>query len=178
MKRENQGILLMINDGEKWHYIALKKLSTLLRGITSKHIGDIYCLISFHAYCTEDKLKKLQNVCKNHGYFYEEMPKVDNKILKFNHGKNSVKVSFIIYAGTESLLEKMNTCHDNPENSSTVKINGHAPSGYSLFTHCSSDATKSKFGYYKGKNCMEIFCKDLKEHAVKIRDYQKGKRYH
>ena len=106
------------------------------------------------------------------------MPKVDNKILKINHGENSMKVPFIIYAGTESLLEKMNTCHDNPENSSTVKINGHAPSGYSLFTHCSSDATKSKFDYYKGKNCIEIFCKDLKEHAVKIRDYQKGKRYH
>ena len=38
LKQENQGILLMITDGEKWHYIALKKLSTLLRGITSKHI--------------------------------------------------------------------------------------------------------------------------------------------
>ena len=29
---------------EGWHYSAVQKLSTLLRGITSKHHGDFYCL--------------------------------------------------------------------------------------------------------------------------------------
>ena len=43
------------------------------------------------------------------------MPKVDNKILKYNHGENSMKVSFIIYAETVSVLEKMNTCHVIPK---------------------------------------------------------------
>ena len=50
-KRENQ-ILLMITDGEKWHYLAVKKLSTLLRGITSKHNADFYCLNCLHSYKT------------------------------------------------------------------------------------------------------------------------------
>ena len=36
----------------------------------------------------------------------------------------------------------MNTCHNNPEKSSTTKINKHTPSGYSLFTHCLSGTTK------------------------------------
>ena len=31
--RKNQVILLMITDNEKWHYLAVKKLSTLFRGI-------------------------------------------------------------------------------------------------------------------------------------------------
>ena len=31
---KNQVILLMITDGKKWHYLAVKKLSALLRGIT------------------------------------------------------------------------------------------------------------------------------------------------
>ena len=35
LKRENQVILLMITDGKKWHYLAVKKLSALLKGITS-----------------------------------------------------------------------------------------------------------------------------------------------
>ena len=61
----------------------------------------------------------------------------DNKILKYNQGENSMKVPFIIYADLESLLEKMNTCHNNPEKSSTTKINKYTPSGYSLFTQCS-----------------------------------------
>ena len=48
------------------------------------------------------------------------MPEEDNKILKYNQGEESMKVPFIIYADFESLLEKMNTCHKNPEKSSTT----------------------------------------------------------
>ena len=33
-KCKNQVILLMILDGQKWHYLALRSLSALLRGIT------------------------------------------------------------------------------------------------------------------------------------------------
>ena len=33
LKRENQVILLMITDCEKWHYLAAKKLSALFKGI-------------------------------------------------------------------------------------------------------------------------------------------------
>ena len=39
-KRKNQVILLMITDGEKYHYLAVKILSRLLYGITSNHHGD------------------------------------------------------------------------------------------------------------------------------------------
>ena len=58
------------------------------------------------------------------------MPEEDNKILKYNQGEKSRKVSFIIYANLESLLEKMNTCHNNPEKSSTTKISKH------IYIHC------------------------------------------
>ena len=101
------------------------------------------------------------------------MPNEDNKILKYNHGEKSMKVPFIIYADLESLLEKMSTCHNNPKNSSATKINKHTPSGYSLFTHCSIDLTKNKLGCYRGKDCVERFCKDLKEDATIIINYEK-----
>ena len=58
LTRENQVILLMITDGEKWHYVAVKSLSALFREITSKHEGDFYCLICFQAYTRENKIKK------------------------------------------------------------------------------------------------------------------------
>ena len=45
------------------------------------------------------------------------MPKEDNEILKYNHEEKSMKVPFIIYADLESLLEKVNTCHNNPKKS-------------------------------------------------------------
>ena len=46
-KRKIQIILLMITDGKKWHYLAVKSLSALLRGITSKHNGNFLLLKLF-----------------------------------------------------------------------------------------------------------------------------------
>ena len=40
-----------------------------------------------------------------------------------------MKVPLIIYADTDSLLVKINTCYSNPENSSTSRINKHTASG-------------------------------------------------
>ena len=67
----------------------------------------------------------------------------------------------------------MSTCHNNPEKSSTAKINKHTPSGYSLFTQCSFDKTKNRFDYYRDKDCMKKICLDLKKHATKIINHKK-----
>ena len=121
LNRENQVILLMITDGEKWHYLAVKSLSALYRGVTGNNNGDFYCLNCFGSYRTENKLKKHKKVWENDDYCYVEMPEEGNKILKYNPGEKSMKVPFIIYADLEFLLEKMNTCHNNPENHQQLK---------------------------------------------------------
>ena len=151
----------MITDGKKWHYLAVKKLPALFRGITSNNNGDFYCINCPHSFQTENILKKHKSICENHDYCYGEMPKEDDKILQYNHGGKSMKTPFIIYAVLESLLEKMNTCHNNLQKSATTKINKHTPSGYSLFKNYSLDTTKNKLDYYRGKNCMKNFCLDL-----------------
>ena len=46
-KRDNQVILLMITDGEKQHFLAVKSLPALLKGITSNHNENFYCLNCF-----------------------------------------------------------------------------------------------------------------------------------
>ena len=86
-----------------------------------------------------------------------------------------MKAPLIIYANLESLLEKMSTCYDSPEKSSTTKINKDTPSGYSLFMHCSFRETKNKLNHDRGKNCMKKFCRDLREHVTKIINYEKKK---
>ena len=56
-KRKKQVILLMItDDNNRWHYLAVKSLPTLLRGITSNHHGDFYYLNCFH-----NKLKNMKD---------------------------------------------------------------------------------------------------------------------
>ena len=61
---ENQITFLLITDVEKWHYLAVKKLSALLKGITGNDYGDFYCLNCFHSCTTKNKIKKHENACK------------------------------------------------------------------------------------------------------------------
>ena len=81
-KRENQVVLLMITNGKKWHYIALKSertddgfnrpirsLSRFFRGITSNHCGDFYCLNCLHSFRTDNALKKHERLCENNDYY-------------------------------------------------------------------------------------------------------------
>ena len=97
------------------HYLAVRDLPALLRGIKWNYKEDFYCLNCFDSYATKNKFKNHENICKNQDHFCVEMRKEDNKILKYNHGEKSIKVPFIIYADLESLLEKVSTCHNNPE---------------------------------------------------------------
>ena len=96
----------MITDkNNRWHYLAVKSLSALFRGITSSNNGDFYCLNCFHSYRTLNKLKKHERVCNNHDYCRINMPKEHEKI-KYLSGEKSLKVPFIIYTDLECLLKK------------------------------------------------------------------------
>ena len=106
LTQERQIILLMISDGQKWHYLVVKNLSELLRGITSNHKEDFYCLNCFHSYSTKNKLEAHKKICENHDFCYIEMPTKNNNIIKYNHGGKSMKLPFAIYADLECLLKK------------------------------------------------------------------------
>ena len=158
----------MITDSEKWHYLAVKRLSALLRGITSYHSGDFYSLNCFHSCSAKNRLKKHGRVCNDHDHCHVEMPNEDNKILKYNHGQKSLKVPFMICADIECLLEKTHSCQNNPKKFYTEKNTKHTPSGYSWITCCSFDSSKNKCIYYREKDCMERFCKDLRDQTMEI----------
>ena len=101
------------------------------------------------------------------------MPDEDKKILKYNPGEKSLKVQFIIYADLECLLEKIDTCQNDSKKSSIEKKAAHMPSGYSWVICCSFDKSKTEWNHYRGKDCMEKFCKGLKDQAMKIINYEK-----
>ena len=157
--RDNQMILLMISNSKNWHYLAVKSLSRLIRGISSNHNSDYYCLNGFQSYRTENKLNVHKKVCENHEYCNIEMPSPNNSIMKYNQGEKSLELPFIIYADLECLLKKIDTCYNNPDLSSTTKINQHIPSGYAIYNNCLFDKSNNKLSYYRGEDCMKRFCK-------------------
>ena len=71
----------MITDKNNiWHYLAVKSLPVLLRGITLSINGCFYCLNCFHSYHTLNKLKKHERICNNNDYCCIDMPKDHEKI--------------------------------------------------------------------------------------------------
>ena len=65
---DKQIILIMITDSEKWHYLVVKNLAGLFKGITSNHYVDFYCLNCFHSYRTRSKLEAHKKICENYDY--------------------------------------------------------------------------------------------------------------
>ena len=142
-------------------------MPALLKRITSKRDGDFYCLNCFHSY--------IQNVCKNHNYCYIETPKENDKILKYNYGEKSIKVSFVIYADLECLLEKIDTYQNHPQKSSTTKKNKLLASVFSFLHIVHLMQQKVNLNVIEVKDCMKNFLEDLKEYATKIINYEKKK---
>ena len=121
LTREQQVILLMISNGENWHYLVVKSLPGLLKGITSSHNEEFFCLNCFCSYTTKNKLEEHKKICENNKYCHVEMPNKDNKIIKYNLGEKSIKSPFIIFADLEWLLEKMSTCIRTQKNHQQLK---------------------------------------------------------
>ena len=106
-----QANLLMITDNENnWHYLAIKSISGLLHGITSTNHGDHYCLNCFHLYRTLNALKNHEKLCENHDYCNVKMPNDDNKYISSTLLKISLRVPIVVYAEFECLLFKIESC--------------------------------------------------------------------
>ena len=78
-----QNITQIISNEEKWHYLAVKKISALFRGITSKQYGDFHSLNCLHSFRTKNnKLESHKRVCENKYFCNVIMPSKDTKILE------------------------------------------------------------------------------------------------
>ena len=99
----------------------------------------------------------------------------ETKISEFNQYQKSDKVPFIIYADLECIIEKIDGCKNNPENSSTTKVSKHIPSGFSMSTISSFRSIENKHDVYRGKDCMKKFCESLREHTMKIINFRRKK---
>ena len=66
----------------------------------------------------------------------------------------------------------MQSCQNDPQK----KEAEHIFSGHSCITCCSFDTSENKCHHYRGKDCIQKFCKDLENQAIKIINYEKKER--
>ena len=82
-------------------------------------------MICFHSFRTKSKLELHKKLYENKDFCNVVMNSEDTKILEFNQHKKSDKAPFIIYADLEYIIEKIDRCKNDPENSSITKVSKH-----------------------------------------------------
>ena len=162
----------MIGDVEKWHYLAVKKLPRLIRGISSNRVGYNYCLGCFHSYRTANKLKKHERLCNNHEFCEIEMPTERDKILKYSHGEKLLRVPVAYYSDIKCLINQIDTWHNNPKQTSPTRVSKHDLCGFSTVVKSPLTNIREKNTCYKGEDCVGKYCKELKEWVMKIVNYE------
>ena len=163
----------MISIGEKWwHYLAVKKLSALLRRIATKNKSDFYCLNFLYSFRTKTKLESHKEVCDDKDFCNVIMPFEDTTILVFNRYQKSDKAPFIICADLKYIIEKIDVCKNDHERLCTTKVNKNIPSSSWMYIISSFRSMENKHGVYRGKDCIKDFCEFLREHAMKIINFK------
>ena len=103
------------------------------------------------------------------------MPSENTKILEFKQHQKSDKAPFIIYADLERIMEKIDGCENNAENSLTTKVSEYIPSGFSMFTISTFRSIEHKHDVCRGKKCVKRFWKSSRDHAIKIFSFKNQK---
>ena len=84
--------------------------------------------------------------CKDNELVRIEMPH-KKPIVKYSDGQSQFKVSFIMYADFESILEQIQGPGNNPRISSMRGVNIHTPSGWCI---------QSEFAYGEVKDPLKL----------------------
>ncbi|GFY31894.1 uncharacterized protein TNCV_2620311 [Trichonephila clavipes] len=145
-------------------------MSSLLNHLTShehKVFFCDYCLLRFN---NEELLNQHQEDCRNHNVQKIKMPTQEEKWLEFSNHKFKLPVPYVIYADLECILEKINSCEQDPKISSTESIAKHVPCGFA-YVIVGPDGTMVKPPtVFRGKNAIDQFLTKLLDEEKSILD--------
>ena len=103
-RHEREINLMLISEGDKWHYTVIKSLSRLLSSSNSKHKRKQYfCNNCLQGFTQELSRDQHYSYCIDNETVRVEMPRKGSTI-EFYDGQNQFKVPFMMYADFESIL--------------------------------------------------------------------------
>ena len=112
----------------------------------------------------ESSRDQYQVYCKDNKSVRVEMPK-QGSTVEFKDGQNQFRVSFIMYADFESILEPMDPVEPGPPNPNqpyTNEVNQHTPSGWCVYSKFTYRDVDNPLRLYRGKDFIETFCNYIK----------------
>ena len=158
--------LLLLDDGEKFHYTLIKDLNALLRrGSHNAKSFCPYCLHGFDKRTTNDvKMKEHMEECFTYGGQKVKMPEEGENFIKFKDIHKQLRHPYTIYADFECLLTKVK---DSENKKKTKKISRHDISGYGYAITSPFEATE--FKQYRGKDAGSKFLKNMMEGGARLK---------
>ena len=168
VKCKKQVNLLMIVDGEKRYYTAIKDIYRLLSKLNGKTRRTYhFCMNCLNGFRTESARDKHYEYCSSNGHVMVKMSTEKEKWLKFHDGQYQFMLPFILYADFEGIFkpvdepyrDKMNTMKTERKvkASYTEKTNTHVPSGWCVHSTFACGDVLDPLKMYRGKDCVEKF---------------------
>ena len=128
MECKKQVNLLMIEDGGKRHYTAIKNISRLLSKLNGKTKRAYhFCINCLNGFRTASARDKHYEYCSSNGHVKVNMPTGKEKWLKFHDGQYQFKVPFMMYADFESILKPVDERYKEKMNTMKAGRKGKAP---------------------------------------------------
>ena len=135
-----------------------KSLPAVFRGIASTNNGDFYCLNCFHSYFTLNKLKKHERLCNNYDYCCIDMPKEHTR-------KKVITSSFYNSFRFRMFIKKKHNI---------AKIILKILTQKKTLSTNLRDMHGVQYAHLRiRKDCIEKFCKDLKELGMEMINFKK-----
>ena len=93
---------------------------------------------------------------------------IKKPIVEYSDGQYQFKVPFMMYADFESILEPIQGVSNNPNFSSTRRVNIHTPSGWCVYSKFAYGDITNPLTQYRGSNCIEKFCEHIISEAKRL----------
>ena len=149
--------LLLITEGEVWHYCLLKDFNKFMYNQT-KHKGrKHFCMYCLQGFSSERVLNNHTVDCiEINGKQAIKMPEPGSKI-SFTNFRKQLPAPFVIYADFEAITEKV-----SQKKSQTEQYQKHTACGYGYKVVCCYDDKFSKPAkIYRGEMTIQKFMKDM-----------------
>ena len=171
--------LLLITNGEKKHYAAVKNMSELLsRENANSRRAYHHCLNCLNGFRTESSRDKHYANCVDHDAVKIKMLwKGEDRWVQYHGGQNQFKVPFAMYADFESILKPMDECYKDRMNQLKAKqtggsytecINRHVLSGWCVYSKFAYGEIQDPLKAYHGKDCAERFIDHIVDETKRL----------
>ncbi|XP_030762209.1 uncharacterized protein LOC115887026 [Sitophilus oryzae] len=162
-------LLLISDDSGNNHYCLIRNMSRLISNqLSGKQHSKFLCDGGLVYFSSDVKLKNHQKY--DCGHVIVETPSdnlkknkygenIPENILKFTNLERKLKVSFVVYADFETILEPIQTEQNelDSEISYTVKTHQHVPYSFAYYIKCDFDNSQSIFKTFRGPDAHKVF---------------------